>query len=105
MPLNTGLRWDSQALTPPSQGASATDMPSPTGRRWAGGAVLRIPEDQVFLRCPGEEALPPRGLSCGKLLLLLPEQQRVPGRLRDSHSREEVWEQQVSLDILMCHPC
>lgn len=49
-------------------------MPSPTGRKWAGGAVLRISEDQVFLRLPGEEALSPRGLSCGKFLLLLPEQ-------------------------------
>lgn len=58
-------------------------MPSPTGRKWAGGAVLRISEDQVFLRLPGEEALSPRGLSCGKFLLLLPEQQRVPGGLRD----------------------
>lgn len=88
----------------PRPGAPATDSP-PTGRGRAGGAVLRIPEDQVFLRCPGEEAFSPRGLSSGKRFLILPEQQRVPGGLGDPCCREEVWEQQVSPSMLVYCPC
>lgn len=52
----------------------------------------------------GEEAIPPQGLSLGKRVLILPQQQRSSGKLRGLWSWV-VWEQQVSPDIPMSRPC